>query len=295
VRRWALTALLAAVAAGCGHHTRAPAAATGKPRAGPPRSDARSGPCQAAPRAGDFELHLIDDTPPVLVHVPDGIPAGRRVPLVLGIHGAGQDGRGFESESNWSTIADDHHFLVAYPQSWRDRHFWAWPEADSPRSGIRILRATVAAMERRYCVDAGRILASGISSGGRMTYSAGCQMADVLRAIAPVSAGVVDHPPCHMARPISLLDTHGTADPIVDYDGVMPVVRRWAAAVGCKPRPARHAIDSLVIRLQWRSCNGVSVQHIRVVGGRHAWLPIGAPAGVTLDGSELIWRWFSRL
>ena len=60
-----------------------------------------------------------------------------RVPLVLGLHGAGQDARGFEGESGFTQVADEHHFVVAYPMSWRARGFWHYPEPDNPRSGLR--------------------------------------------------------------------------------------------------------------------------------------------------------------
>ena len=171
------------------------------------------------------------------------------MPLVLGLQGAGQDARGFEGESGFTQVADEHHFVVAYPMSWRARGFWHYPEPDNPRSGLRYLRATLDAVARTQCVDRGRVLVTGISSGGRMTYAAGCELADRLLAIAPVSGGTRDLPPCHPARPISILDTHGTSDQIVSYRGrgddhdgrVRDVMADWARREGCRPAPARAA------------------------------------------------------
>jgi polyhydroxybutyrate depolymerase len=130
---------------------------------------------------------------------------------VLGLHGAGQDAYGFEAESAFTEAADEHRFVIAYPMSWRPRGFWRYPEPDGPRSGLRYLRATIDAVARTQCVDSGRVLVTGISSGGRMTYAAGCELADRLLAIAPVSGGTRQLPPCHPARPISIVDTHGTS------------------------------------------------------------------------------------
>src|SRR6478752_3082388 len=110
-------------------------------------------PCAATPRAADLRIAALPHTPPVLVHVPAGLRAGQRVPLVLGLHGAGQDGRGFEGESNFT-------------------------QADNERSGLRLLRAAITGVARVACVDRGRVLVTGISSGGRMTYAAGCELAD---------------------------------------------------------------------------------------------------------------------
>src|SRR6476661_354579 len=253
-------------------------------------------PCSVAPRPGDRSISVLAHTPPVVVHVPAGLRAGQRVPLVLGLHGAGQDARGFEGESNFTQVADEHRFVVAYPQSWRARGFWQYPEADNPRSGLRLLRAAIAGAARVACVDRARVLVTGISSGGRMTYAAGCELADRILAIAPVSGGVKRLPPCRPARPISVLDVHGTSDRIVSYRGVAPVMRAWARRERCRPEPRERGVDPYVTRLDWSGCRGgVRVAHVRVDGGGHAWPPLGGPPGIGLDGAEAIWRFFAAL
>ncbi len=265
---------------------------------------ASTAPCAMAPRGGELRLRVLAGTPVVVVHVPDGLHAGERAPLVLGLHGAGQDARGFEAESNLSNVADEHRFVVAYPMSWRPRGFWRYPEPDGPRSGLRLLRATLDAVEDRLCVDPDRVLVTGISSGGRMTYAAGCELADRILAIAPVSGGTRELPPCHPARPISVLDTHGTSDQIVSYRGrgpdrdgrVRDVMAAWARREGCDARPRARRIDRYATRLEWRGCRGgVRVAHLRVEGGRHAWPPLGGPSGIGIDGAEEIWRFFAGL
>jgi polyhydroxybutyrate depolymerase len=188
--------------------------------------------------------------------------------------------------------------------SWRPRGFWEYPEDDNARSGLRLLRATIAAVARMVCVDRGRVFATGISSGGRMTYAAGCELADVLLAIAPVSGGTRQLPPCRPARPISILDLHGTSDQIVSYRGrgpnrdgrVRDVMQDWARREGCRPRPRSRRIDPYVVRVEWPGCRGgVRVAHLRVEGGRHAWPPLGGPPGIGIDGAEEIWRFFAAL
>jgi polyhydroxybutyrate depolymerase len=296
--RGAAVLLVGVAVVGCGGGRAAP-------RAEPPSgSPAVAAPCAAAPRAGDLSLRVLAGSPAVAVHVPDDLRAGVHAPLVLGLHGAGQDARGFEAESNLTQVADEHHFVVAYPMSWRPRGFWQYPEADNQRSGLRLLRATIDAVAARVCVDRGRVLVTGISSGGRMTYAAGCELADVVLAIAPVSGGTRQLPPCHPARPISILDLHGTSDQIVSYRGrgpdhdgrVRDVMAGWARREGCSPHPRAHRIDRFVVRLEWPSCRGgVRVAHLRVEGGRHAWPPLGGPPGVGIDGAEEIWRFFAAL
>jgi polyhydroxybutyrate depolymerase len=294
-------ALLALTLASCGGGSAAPQRETAP---APRRAAAAADPCAVLPRAGDHSLRVLPRTPAVTVHVPEGVRAGRRVPLVIGLHGAGQDARGFEAESAFTQVADDHGFVIAYPMSWRARGFWRYPEPDGPRSGLRYLRAAIDAVARTQCVDRGRVLVTGISSGGRMTYAAGCELADVLLAIAPVSGGTRQLPPCRPARAISILDTHGTSDRIVSYRGrgpdrdgrVRDVMEGWARREGCRARPRARRIDAHVTRLEWPGCRaGVRVAHLRVEGGGHAWPPLGGPPGVGLDGAEEIWRFFASL
>jgi polyhydroxybutyrate depolymerase len=296
--RGAAVLLVGVALVGCGGGHAAP-------RAEPPAtSPAIAAPCAAAPRPADLSLRVLAGSPAVHVHVPEGLRAGERAQLVLGLHGAGQDARGFEAESNLTQVADEHHFVVAYPMSWRPRGFWQYPEPDNPRSGLRLLRATIDAVAGMVCVDRGRVLVTGISSGGRMTYAAGCELADVLLAIAPVSGGTRQLPPCHPARPISILDLHGTSDQIVSYRGrgpdhdgrVRDVMAGWARREGCSPHPRARRIDRFAVRLEWPGCRGgVRVAHLRVEGGRHAWPPLGGPSGIGIDGAEEIWRFFAAL
>ncbi|MEP6953136.1 MAG: PHB depolymerase family esterase [Solirubrobacteraceae bacterium] len=283
--------LVALAAGGCG------GSVTHHPDHDPPGARARAiEPCAATTRARDVRLRVLAGTPDMVVDVPAGLRAGHRVPLVLGLHGAGQDARGFEGESNFTQVADEHRFLVVYPQSWRPRGFWKYPEADNPRSGLRLLRAAIAGAARVACVDRGRVLVTGISSGGRMTYAAGCELAGRILAIAPVSGGTRRLPPCRQARPISVLDLHGTSDPIVSYRGVGPVMAGWARRQGCRAAARTRTVTRYVTRLDWPRCRGgVRVAHLRVQGGGHGWPPLGGPPGITLDGAEAIWRFFAAL
>jgi subtilisin family serine protease len=159
--RGAAVVLVALTVAACGGG--GPTTPTSAPRraSAPPVGE----PCAVTPRAGDHSLHVLARTPAVIVHVPAGLRVGARVPLVLGLQGAGQDARGFEAESGFTQVADEHRFVIAYPMSWRARSFWRYPEPDDPRSGLRYLRATPDAVARTQCVDRGRVDANGVPNG----------------------------------------------------------------------------------------------------------------------------------
>lgn len=50
------------------------------------------------------------------VHVPQHLPAGEPVPLVLALHGYGSTATGFEAYHGLAAVADRHGFMIAYPQ-----------------------------------------------------------------------------------------------------------------------------------------------------------------------------------
>ncbi len=68
--------------------------------------------------------------------------------------------------------------------------------------------------------DRRRIYITGLSNGGMMTHRLGIELSDKLAAIAPVIANI----PARLAnrrpaRPLSVLITNGTADPIIPWGG----------------------------------------------------------------------------
>ncbi len=285
MRRGALIpTLLAAALAGCGGSHDATTTRAAQP----------TGPCTVAPAAGDVQL----DAPEAIIHVPPGLEAGRHVPLVLGIHGAGENAAKFQAFTSLDASADAHGFIVVYAQSPHPRGFWKQDGAD-----VQQLRDTVAAVQERYCIDDGRILATGHSSGGRMTYTVACRMADVLLAAAPVSAGTRFLPRCEPSRPVSILDIHATGDTVVSYRGVGPkydrsvpeVVKALSLAMGCTGRRTDRRTQPGILRMAWHNCPApIHVEHLQVAGQNHPWHRF-TRSGVRWDDTTAIVGWFTRL
>ena len=126
---------------------------------------------------------------------------------------------------------------------------------------------------------------------------------DVVLAIAPVSGGTRELPPCRPAKPISVLDLHGTSDPIVAYTGrgpqrdgrVADVMARWARIDGCDAAATRSRARPRVTRFVWRGCDaGVRVEHLALERGGHAWPTRDSTNTVRFDAAETIWRFFAR-
>jgi poly(3-hydroxybutyrate) depolymerase len=93
---------------------------------------------------------------------------------------------------------------------------YGWPNEDG--RDIAFVRAMVEWASGAYCVDQNRIFSVGMSYGGIMSNTIGCQMADVFRAIAPVAGALFGRGNSCMGPPIAAWMAHGTADETVTYE-----------------------------------------------------------------------------
>ena len=164
-------------------------------------------------------------------------------------------------------------------------------------------------LQETYCVDAARIFATGMSNGAIMSSQSACDLSGSIAAVAPVS-GLRLPEACHPSRPVAVLTFHGTADPLLRYDGggfwtygAADAVQRWAAQNGCDPS-AHVSEPAPNTRLTTFTCpKGTAVELYTLVGAGHTW-PGGPPLDVrtrnvlgaesnAIDANAVIWRFFS--
>jgi polyhydroxybutyrate depolymerase len=244
-----------------------------------------------------------------LVHSPAGTdrPAG----LVINLHGSGASGAVQEAITNYDPVADALGFVVAYPDgvdaSWADGR-GASPADRRGVDDVGFLTALVDRLVRDYGVDPGRVFATGISAGAFMANRLACDRSDVIAAVAPVAGTLGAGVPCNPSRPVSVLESHGTADPVVPYDGgpmvglggasdilsAPAMAARWREVGGCAGAPVEDVLPATgdgtaVHRLTAVGCaGGTDVVLLRIDGGGHTWpsgsfaLPTGS-VGATTD------------
>jgi polyhydroxybutyrate depolymerase len=274
----------------------------------------------AAPDQGSatFEFGGLSRT--YLVHVPPGRPTG----LVLNLHGGGSTGSGQQRLTNFDAVADANGFVVVYPDgidnNWADGRGASEPD----RRGIDdvgFLAALAGKLQNEYGIDPGHVFATGMSNGGFMSNRLGCDRADVFAAVAPVSGTLGAGVACNPSRPVAVLEVHGTADPLVPFDGgtmrgrggtsdivsAPAMVERWRAADGCQGAPAAETLPStgdgtVVHRFASTSCAaGTAVVFYQVDDGGHTWpggpqyLPkaIIGPTTHAFAASEAIGQFFA--
>ena len=272
-----------------------------------------TGDCKPGDRMLSFSVGGVSHE--ALLHVPRGVQ--EPIPLMLAFHGAYDDARGTSVYYGFSKLADREHFIVALSAGVARQVLGAEARAARRRGAVRAL---LNRMERASCIDSSRVYATGVSNGGGFTARLACEMADRLAAIAPVAGGYDPLRRCKPARPLPLLEIHGTDDDVVPYEGtgehrrgsdsgflsVSGFLSQWTQLDGCRgapkqcrPRgPASRTRPGAGARAEaWSS---ISSWRAPTTGGRAATRPRQArirarrhdPTGV--DSAEEVWDFLSR-
>jgi polyhydroxybutyrate depolymerase len=225
-----------------------------------------------------------------LVHAPaGGAPTG----LVLNLHGSGMTGGDQAGLTDYNAVADQYGFVVAYPDgidlSWADGRGASVPDRQGV-DDVGFLAALIDRLSAEYAIPQGRVFVTGMSAGAFMANRLACDRADLVAAIAPVAGTLGSGVPCAPSRPVSVLAIHGTADPVVPYNGGGMVGRggasdivsapamaaRWAGLDGCPgPLVVEPPAPGEIRRSVAAGCaGGAVVSLVSIDGGGHTW-----PAG----------------
>jgi len=227
----------------------------------------------------------------------------------------------------FSDMAKRYDFIGVAPSGLLNGPTPFWLAAPTPDSyDVRFISDLLDVLESKLCIDRRRVYATGMSNGAQMSSLLACMLPQRIAAVAPV-AGVEFYDLCR-GRPVPVIAFHGTADPIVTYNGgglnseaiadqqywkgnipsglpafhgVDTAMQTWARHNGCAPTPVEVRISSEVRRRTWRHCRADTVLYI-VDGGGHSWPGKPVPAfesqfGHTttdIDASTLIFRFLFR-
>jgi polyhydroxybutyrate depolymerase len=256
------------------------------------------------------------------LHVPAGVdhPSG----LVVNLHAAGATGRDQAALTHYYSVADAHGFVAVHPDgvdfSWADGRGASLPDRQGV-DDVGFIAALVGKLVAEYGIDPGRVFVTGLSAGAFMANRLACDRADLFAAIAPVAGTLGTIVGCSPSRPVSVLATHGTADPVVPYGGgtmtgrggtsdvqaAPAMVQRWQQIDRCQNTPSQDALPNNgdgtgTQRLTYSPCAaGTAVEFMRIDGGGHTWpgapeiLPVEAVGSAThaFDASEASWQFFN--
>jgi polyhydroxybutyrate depolymerase len=197
--------------------------------------------------------------------------------LVIVLHGTPIDAAGFENIIHFQAEASAAGFLAVYP----DGCYEDWDQSHSS-SDVQFVSQVIDRLETEFQIDQSRVYVVGASSGAFMAYRLACDLANRIAAVAAVT-GSMWWDDCNPARPIPILEMHGTADTHVPYQGgrstyhgmtmpsVTAVIQRWITLDGCVGEPVLSQAGITKTSL-WKRCNGGAVVRLDTIkGGHHTW------------------------
>lgn len=257
------------------------------------------------------------------VHVPPGAAGADPRPIVLMFHGGGGSGQQLETASSqMDAVADREGFYVVYPDGTGSIRTWngggcCGSAALSEVDDVGYVAALLDHLDATTCSDRRRVFASGMSNGAILSHRLGCELADRIAAIAPVS-GTDMTASCSPSRPVPTMQIHGTEDGHVPWDGgtgcgpsmasftsVPTTIDRWRTRNACGAAASAYFTQGDGQCDLYGGCaDSADVVLCAIVGGGHSW-PGGAPnvdvvdcpadgdQSTTFDASEAIWAFFA--
>lgn len=270
-----------------------------------------SKPAIVADPSTDDNIHKIEvggEIRSYRVHAPsDGGDAPRAMVVLL--HGIGRNAQSFEAKTGMNAIADREGFVTVYPdgtpilgmdrfRAWNTPNWGIFHPARG-RDDVRFLSSLIEEVQKNYNIDPNKIYIAGFSNGGMLAQYFATEAPDKVAAIATVGSSLTGKERVPTA-PVSVLDVHGTADPVVPYRG-------WPHVGIVSMEPARSTFKfwagvnqangtemTQTPRMRTTSAvngnNAIEVKQIVVKGGHHSWYRPGAPlqADRQLQTSEVV-------
>jgi polyhydroxybutyrate depolymerase len=109
---------------------------------------------------------------------------------------------------------------------------YGWPNTNG--QDVNFAKALVTWVNGNFCVDESRLFATGMSYGGMMSNTLGCQMPDVFRAIGVMSGALfTGYGQTCVNHPIAAWFTHGDADTTVAISGDITARDQFIKDNGC--------------------------------------------------------------
>jgi poly(hydroxyalkanoate) depolymerase family esterase len=228
------------------------------------------------------------------VHVPAGLPAGTRVPLLVMLHGGTQGVAEFAAATRMDALADRHAFVVAYPEQSRAANpmgYWNWfqpGDQERGRGEPELLAGITREIQGTYAVDRRRTFIAGFSAGGAMAAVMAATYPDVYAAVGVHSGlpygSAVDVPSAfaamHQPRPglpvartVPLIVFHGDADGTVAVGNADRLLDQHAAAAATAATTTHEpVIGRRFTRTEYRDGRGAALAERWIVHqSGHVW------------------------
>ena len=237
-------------------------------------------------------------------------------PLVMMLHGYSSNNNNLLSYSKMNAIADQNGFMICYPQGaityLTNQSHWNANLQMSDVNDIDFLSDLVIEIQKQFKVSKENVFVAGMSNGGFMSYTLGCERSDIFKAVASVTGTMsgYDWENCSPEYKIPVMQISGTIDRTVPWDGTMntafgwggaphilDVMEFWSDLNACTKDeliniPDIDKSDNSTVSLTKKKGGSYNneVWFYKIEGGGHDWP--GAWGNKDIDASEEIWKFF---
>ena len=250
------------------------------------------------------------------LYKPDNLK--EKAPLVFVLHGYTSNSTNIMNYSKMNDIADQNGFMVCYPQGTTNiytgqTHWNANLKEMSSVTDSEFLTDLAKKLQAEFNLSEKNTFACGMSNGGFMSYTLGCERSDTFKAIASITGTMsgYDWNNCNPNK-VPVLQISGTNDMVVPMDGSMSSAGGWGGApkiqdimnywgdinectqTQTQNLPDSNKTDNSYVSIEKKvDCfNNNQVWFYTVYGGAHTWP--GAWGNMDINASEEIWDFFSR-
>lgn len=252
-----------------------------------------------------------------ILYVPASYNGNTSTPLVFSFHGLGGSAQMQMQDQDFRPVADTAGFIVVHPLGapiiGPGIRGWNFGNESLPND-VLFTSKMIDTIAADFNINLDRVYACGMSFGGFFSVFLAGQLSDRITAIASVAGTILNNVPDSLitpTRPIAFLEIHGTNDNNVPYNGnqtsksVQYVLDLFVDHNNCDTAPSMTTLpdinpsDGSTVEhyIYPNGDNGVTVEHLKVIGGSHTWPDENTNAqGVNRDinGCLEIWRFFSR-
>lgn len=224
-----------------------------------------------------------DQTRAYLLALPDDYGGTTAYPLVFSFHGFSSNKEGQNAYAAMAEKGTARGYIVVTPDALGEPRDWNYFGNPARADDFGFVDALVVDLSERLCINADRVYAAGHSAGSAFAGFLQCKPPYRFAAVAMVAAFIPTTCPVEQAAP-SVIAFHGTADPVVPYDGgsvgggpvgipsVLDTLALYADAYGCESPATEDQPAAGVETDTLTACAGGSeVVLYTIVGGTHDW------------------------